>query len=94
MAAHPDGPLVAFVEPPCSDRSLALVQSDHGGVFYERHHTGWVSSWIDLCYAATSIALQEIDRCWQAATVQLDHPTHEPWPKNTSKAMLEAAHHL
>jgi hypothetical protein len=94
MAAYPDGPLVAFVEPPCSTRPLALVQSDHGGAFYERHHEGWVSSWIDFYYSATSIALLGIEERWQADTIQIDHPTHEPWPENASKVILEVAVNL
>jgi hypothetical protein len=92
MEALPTGPAVAFVEPPASTRPLVLVQSDRG-VFYQRHHRGWVSSWIDFYYAAAHVAFVGIERRWAADVVCVDHPTHEPWPRNTSKAMLEALGH-
>lgn len=92
MEALPSGPAVAFVESPASTRPLVLIQSDRGA-FYQRHHSGWVSSWIDFQYAAAHLAFVEIEQRWQAQVVHVDHPTHEPWPRNTSKAMLEALGH-
>ena len=92
MEALPSGPAVALIEPPASTRPLVLVQSDRGE-FYERHHRAWVSSWKDFYYAAAHVAFIEIERRWQAEVVHVDHPTHSPWPRNTSKAILEALGH-
>jgi hypothetical protein len=92
MEALPTGPAVAFVEPPASTRPLVLIQSDRG-TFYRRHHRGWVSSWIDFRYAAAHLAFTGVERQWHAAVVHVDHPTLSPWPRNTSKAMLEALGH-
>jgi len=92
MEALPTGPAVAFVEPPASTRPLVLVQSDRG-VFYERHHRGWVSSWIDFQYAAAHLAFVGIEQRRAAEVVHVAHPTHSPWPRNTSKVMLEAVGH-
>jgi hypothetical protein len=92
MESLPTGPAVAFVEPPASTRLLVLVQSDRG-VFYQHYHRGWVGSWIDFYYAAAHNTFVEIERRWAAQVVHVDHPTHSPWPRNTSKVMLEAVGH-
>lgn len=88
MMEYPAGALVAVVSPPFSARPLVLVQ-DSRGRYYTRHDSGH-AGWQDFYYATAWAAFKEIDCRWGATQVELDHPSHGPWPANVLPAVLAA----
>jgi hypothetical protein len=90
------GPLVALLDRPGASRKLALVQSNRGP-FYEDKHAPQGDpkrAWRDFYYRAGWILFNEMNDRWKPREVQMSHLTGHLWVPGMLEATLNALKNL
>ena len=93
MRGSADGMWLALVDGDA--RRCGLVQSDYSA-FYKDHHESYHRgrAWRDFYYRAVYVLLDQIDRRWKTADIELRHPTGYEWRPDLAPTVVEALFNL